>query len=68
MRSYCIAQGFISSLLGWAIMEDNMRKRMYMYDWVTLLYSRNWHSILNQVCFNPKKYLPPKKPHKKGNR
>ena len=22
-----------------------------MYDWVTLLYSRNWHSITNQVYF-----------------
>ena len=22
---------------------------MYMYDWVTLLYSRNWHNIVNQL-------------------
>ena len=28
---------------------------MYMYDWVTLLYSRNWHNIVNQLYFNKKK-------------
>ena len=34
-------------------MEDNMRKRMYiMYDWVTLLDSRNWHNIVTQLYFN----------------
>ena len=27
-----------------------------MYDWVTLLYSINWHSIGNQLYFN-KKFL-----------
>ena len=25
-----------------------------MYDWVPLLYSRNWHNIVNQVYFNKK--------------
>ena len=32
----------ISSHLGWSMMEDNVRKRMYICvcDWVTLLYSR----------------------------
>ena len=26
---------------------------VYMYyDWVTLLYSRNWHNIVNQLYFN----------------
>ena len=29
---------------------------MYMYDWVTLLYSINWHKIVNQLYFN-KKYF-----------
>ena len=29
--------------------EDNMRKRMFMHDWVTLLYSRNGHNIVNQL-------------------
>ena len=27
---------------------------MYMYDWVTLLFSRNWHNIVNQLYFNNK--------------
>ena len=26
-----------------------------MYNWVTLLYSRNWHNIVNQLHFNLKK-------------
>ena len=34
--------------------EDNMRKRMYIYDWVTILYSRNWHNIVNQPYSNKK--------------
>jgi len=38
------------------MMEDNIRKGMYMYDWVTLLYSRNWY-IINQLYFNNKKYM-----------
>ena len=40
MISWCIAQGTISSHLWWSIMQDNMRKIMYMYDWVNLPYSR----------------------------
>ena len=26
-----------------------------MYDWVTLLYSRNWYNIVNQLYFKYKK-------------
>ena len=26
-----------------------------MYDWVTLLYGRDWHNIVNQLYFNLKK-------------
>ena len=26
-----------------------------MYDWVILLYSRNWHNIVNQLYFKKKK-------------
>ena len=35
MRSCCIAQGTTSDHLRWNIMEDNVRKRMYiyMYEW-----------------------------------
>ena len=25
---------------------------IYIYDWVTLLYSRNWHNIINQLYLN----------------
>ena len=41
LKSYCIAQGTLSSLLGKNMMEDNMRKRMcihthtHTHDWVT---------------------------------
>ena len=28
---------------------------MYMNDWVTFLYSRNWHNIVNHLYFNLKK-------------
>ena len=27
---------------------------MYVYDWVTILYSRNWHNIVNQLYLNKK--------------
>ena len=48
------------------MMEDNIRKRIYMYiyiyrerererDRVTLLYSRNCHNIVNQLYFNNNK-------------
>ena len=28
---------------------------MYVYDCIALLYSRNWHNIVNQLHFNKKK-------------
>ena len=28
-----------------------------MCDWVTLLYSRNWYNIVNQLYFNLKKFF-----------
>ena len=40
------SQGTISSLLGKTVIEDNMRKRMYMYVWLGhFVFSRNWHII-----------------------
>ena len=48
MGYYCVAQGTISSVLGETLMEKNIEQEcIYMYDWVTLLYSRNWHDIVN---------------------
>ena len=32
-------------------MMEYEKKRVYMYDWLTLLYSRNWHNIVNQPYF-----------------
>ena len=42
MRSCCMELGTLSSHLGWSMMEDKVRKRLYicMCDWVPLLYSR----------------------------
>ena len=47
----CIAQGTIPDHLWWNLMEDNVKKRMciYMFNWVTLLYSKNWQNIVSQV-------------------
>ena len=37
-------------------MEKNMKKeRLNVYNWVTLPYSRDCHSIVNQLYFNLKK-------------
>ena len=33
---------------------------MCMYDEVPLLYSRNWHNIVNQLDLNLKKYIQTK--------
>ena len=43
MKYCCIAQGTLSNLLRQNMMEDNMRKRMYiyMYEWLPMLFSRN---------------------------
>ena len=36
-------------------MEKNIKKEcLYVYNWVTLLYSRDWHNIVNQLYFNKK--------------
>ena len=31
------------------------KKCIDMYDWVTLLYRRNWHNTVNQLYFNKKR-------------
>ena len=38
------------------MMDDSMRKGMYtyMYDWITLLYSRNWYNTINSLYSNKK--------------
>ena len=32
-------------------MENNIKNNIYMYNWITLLYNRNWN-IINQLYFN----------------
>ena len=49
MKSCCIKLGTISNHLRWSVIEDNVRKRMCIYDWLTLLYSRIWPNIVNQL-------------------
>ena len=34
MRSCCIAQGTMSNHLQWNMMEDNVKKRMYVNIWL----------------------------------
>ena len=31
---------------------DNIRECIHMYDWITLLYHRNWYNTVNQLYFN----------------
>lgn len=41
-------------------MEKNIKKKyIYVYSWVTLLYSGNEHNIVNQVYFNKNKFKNP---------
>ena len=45
IRTYCIAQGTLLSTQ-WSTWEKNLKKSGYMYNWFTLLYSRNSHHIV----------------------
>ena len=38
-------------------MEKNMKKNIYMYNWITLLYSRNYHNIVSQLYFKKMNFL-----------
>ena len=49
MKSYCIAQGNVFSSLGWTMMEDNVRKEMYVY---VLLGLFAVHQKLAQYCIS----------------
>ena len=33
-------------------MEKNMKKNMYLYNWLTLLYTGNQDNVINQSYFN----------------
>ena len=36
----------------WVCVCERERERERERDWVTMLYNRNWHNIVNQVSFN----------------
>ena len=46
-----MAQRTLCNILWYSIWEDNLKEYgcVYMYDWITLLYSRNWHNTENQL-------------------
>ena len=50
----CIAQGTLPNILWQPIWEKNLKGNgyVYMYDWIPLLYSRNYHNIVNQLYFS----------------
>ena len=51
-RSYCTAQGTISNLLGQNMMEDNMRKNMYIGMTGSLCYTAEiGRTFNNKICF-----------------
>ena len=50
----CIAQGTLSNILWGSIWEKNLKGNgcVYMRSWITLLYSRNYYNLINQLYFN----------------
>ena len=49
-----IEQRSLPSILWWSMWEKNLKENgcVYMYNWITLLYSRNYLNIVKQLCFN----------------
>ena len=51
----CIAQGTLRDILWWPLWEKiNLKKNgcVYMYNWITLLHSRNYWNIASHLHFN----------------
>ena len=55
----CIAQGTQPNILWWSIWEKNRKKNgcVYMYNWITLLYSRIDHNIVITIWFTNQLYF-----------
>ena len=53
-RNCCMAQGTLPNIMWWSIWEKILKKNgcVYLYNWITLLYSRNCHNIVNQLYFS----------------
>ena len=45
----CITQGTLLDILWWSMWEKNPKENgcVYMYNWITLLYRRNYQNIVN---------------------
>ena len=58
MGTHCIAQGALPNLLWLSMWEKNLKETwsVYMFNWITLLYIRNDHNIVNQLYFNKINY------------
>ena len=54
MGTCCLTQGTQPSMLWSSVWEKNLKEKGcgYMYNGITFLYSRNIHSIVNQLYFN----------------
>ena len=54
MGNCCIAQRTLPNILWYSTWEKNLKENgcLFMYDWITLLYSRNYHNPVNQQHFN----------------
>ena len=53
INNFCIVQETIFSVLWLTKMERNIyKKSLYVYSWVTFLYNRDWHNIVNQLYLN----------------
>ena len=54
MGTCCIVQGTLPNVLWWSMWGKNLKKNgcMYVYNWITLFYIRNYHNIVNQLYFN----------------
>ena len=50
----CIAQGTLPNILWQSMWEKNLKNNgcVFMYNWITLLYSRNYRKLINQLHFN----------------
>ena len=54
MGTCYIAQRTLPNILCWTTWEKSMKENgcVFMYNWITLLYIRNYQSIVNQLYFN----------------
>ena len=53
--SWGIELFFKTYSISWNKLMEKSMKRIYMYNWITLLYTRNLYNIVNQLYFSKKK-------------